>query len=150
MMVRFLLLVLSVFSLAACSLSYKVEEPQVDHIPELVFTEVEYLSYEDGRVRMQMGSTQLEQYRDDNALYGKDVSFSTYNQDGDLSAQGHSQMISVNSTDQQYSFLGDVFIDSLQEDLVVRAQSLHWDGIDQQLTSGVRDTLELVRGSSSG
>lgn len=150
MMVRFLLLVLSVFSLAACSLSYKVEEPQVDHIPELVFTEVEYLSYEDGRVRMQMGSTQLEQYRDDNALYGKDVSFSTYNQDGDLSAQGHSQMIAVNSTDQQYSFLGDVFIDSLQEDLVVRAQSLHWDGIDQQLTSGVRDTLELVRGSSSG
>ena len=150
MMVRFLLLALSVFSFAACSLSYKVEEPQVDHIPELVFMEVEYLSYEDGRVRMQMGSTQLEQYRDDKALYGMEVSFSTYNQEGELSAQGHSQLISVNSTDQQYSLLGEVFIESIQENMVVRAQALKWDGFREQLTAGGNDTLELVRGSSSG
>lgn len=149
MMARFLLLALSLFSLAACSLSYKVEEPQVSHIPELVFTEVEYLSYEDGTVRMQMGSSQLEQYRDDNALYGKGVSFSTYNRKGELSATGRSQMISVNTADKQYSLLGDVFIESIQEDMVVRAQALRWDGTDEQLTAGGNDTLELVRGKGA-
>lgn len=147
MMVRFLLLVFSFFSLAACSLSYKVEEPQVDHIPELVFTDVEYLDYEAGKVSMMMKSSQLEQYRDDSALYGREVSFSTYTQAGELSAQGSSQMISVNTADQQYSLLGDVFIDSIQDDMVVRSQALRWDGVGEQLVSGSSDTLELVRGS---
>lgn len=147
MTARFLLLALSLFPLAACSLSYKVEEPQVDHIPELVFTEVEYLSYEDGTVRMQMGSSQLEQYRDDNAFYGRDVAFSTYNREGKLTAMGRSQLISVNTADKQYSLLGDVFIDSIQDDMMVRSSSLKWDGVGEQLVSGASDTLELVRGS---
>lgn len=146
-MVRFLLLALSIFPLAACSLSYKVEEPQVSHIPELVFTDVEYLDYEDGKVSMMMKSSQLEQYRDDSALYGRAVSFSTYNQGGELSARGSSQMISVNTSDKQYSLLGDVFIDSIQDDMMVRTQSLRWDGVGEQLVSGTSDTLELVRGS---
>ena len=33
---------------------------------------------------------------------------------------------------------------------MVRAQALKWDGVREQLTAGGNDTLELVRGSSSG
>lgn len=146
-MVRFLLLGISIFSLVSCSLSYEVEEPQVSHIPELVFTDVEYLDYEDGMVSMMMHGKQLEQYRDDNALYGREISFSTYDQEGAVSAEGHSDMISINTSGKRYSLLGDVFVNSLEEDFALRAQSLKWDGVREQLAAGVGDAIELVRGN---
>lgn len=87
----------------------------------------------------------LEQYQDDGALYGSQVFFTTYNKEGALSAEGHSQMISANNSDKLYALLGQVEIQSFEEDLVIKANSLNWDGKSEQLVTGALDSIELKK-----
>lgn len=145
-MVRLLLLGFSVFSLVSCSLTYTVEEPEVSHIPELVFFDAEYLSYEEGRMTMRLATQRLEQYQEDDSFYAAQVSFSTYTKDGKLSAEGFCQMIAANPDDEQYTLLGNVSVDSVEEDLLLRARSVRWDGKKEQLVASATDAIELVRG----
>ncbi len=145
-MVRLLLLGFSVLSLVSCSLTYTVEEPEVSHIPELVFFDAEYLSYEDGRMTMRLATQRLEQYQEDDSFYASQVSFSTYTEEGELSAEGFCQMIAANPDEERYTLLGNVSVDSVEEDLLLRARSVQWDGRKEQLVASATDAIELVRG----
>ena len=91
----------------------------------------------------------LEQYQNDGALYGSQVFFTTYNKEGELSAEGRSQMISANNSDELYALLGQVEIQSFEEDLVIKADSLSWDGKAEQLVTGALDTIELKKNSKA-
>lgn len=145
-MTRFFLLVLCVFSLFSCSLTYHSEEPQVSHIPELVFSDARFVSYEDGTVSMILDAYHLEQYQDDSALYGSLVHFTAYNKEGELSAEGSSQMISADSSRKMYSLLGDVEIESFEENVILKTDSISWDGRAEQLVTGSSDTISIRRG----
>ncbi len=146
MTARIPLLSLCIVLLSACSLTYTEEEPEVSHIPELVFSDAEYLSYEDGRMTMRLATQRLEQYQEDDSFYAAHVSFETYTEEGELSAEGFCQMISANPDDERYTLLGDVSVDSVEEDLLLRARSVQWDGRKEQLVASATDAIELVRG----
>ena len=91
----------------------------------------------------------LEQYQNDGALYDSQVFFTTYNKEGELSAEGRSQMISANNSDELYALLGQVEIQSFEEDLVIQSDSLSWDGKAEQLVTGALDTIELKKNSKA-
>ena len=146
---RLFLLVLGSLFLFSCSLTYKSEEPDVTHVPELVFSNARYVSYQEGKVSMVLDADILEQYQNDGALYGSQVFFTTYNKEGELSAEGRSQMISANNSDELYALLGQVEIQSFEEDLVIKADSLSWDGKAEQLVTGALDTIELKKNSKA-
>ena len=145
---RLLILALGSLSLFSCSLTYKSEEPDVTHVPELVFSNARYVSYQEGKVSMVLDADILEQYQNDGALYGSQVFFTTYNKEGELSAEGRSQMISANNSDELYALLGQVEIQSFEEDLVIKADSLSWDGKMEQLVTGALDTIELKKNNN--
>lgn len=147
-MIRFFLLVLCGFFFFSCSLTYHSEEPQVSHIPELVFSDARFVSYEEGKVSMILEATLLEQYQDDSALYGSQVYFTTYNKEGEVSAEGQSQVISANSSRKKYSLLGDVEIESFEDDVIIKTDSISWDGRSEQLITGSSDTISIKKGKS--
>jgi len=149
-MIRLFLLALCGFSLFSCSLTYHSEEPQVSHIPELVFSDARFVSYEDGKVSMILNASLLEQYQDDSALYGSQIHFTTYNKEGKLSSEGSSQMISADSSQKMYSLLGDVEIESLEEDVILKTDSIRWDGRTEQLITGGSDTISIRKGKNQG
>lgn len=147
-MIRFFLLVLCGFFFFSCSLTYHSEEPQVSHIPELVFSDARFVSYEEGKVSMILEATLLEQYQDDSALYGSQVYFTTYNKEGEVSAEGQSQVISANSSRKKYSLLGNVEIESFEDDVIIKTDSISWDGRSEQLITGSSDTISIKKGKS--
>ena len=120
----------------------------MSHIPELVFSDARFVSYDEGRVSMILETSLLEQYQNDSALYGSQVHFTTYNEEGELSAEGSSQMISANSSQKLYSLLGDVEIESFEENMIVRTDSISWDGRTEQLVTGSTDTISIKKGTS--
>ena len=147
-MARFFLLALWGLFLCSCSLNYQSEVAEVAHVPELVFSQARYVNYQEGRVSMVLEAAVLEQYQEDGALYGSQVHFSTYNDEGKLSAEGSCQLISADSSNEQYALLGQVEIKSFEENLILQTQSLSWDGKIQQLVTGLQDTLEITRGAT--
>lgn len=147
-MFRFLLLIFCGFSLFSCSLTYDSEEPQVSHIPELVFSDARFVSYEDGRISMMLETALLEQYQEDSSFYGSQVRFITYNKDGDKSAEGHCQMISANDGEDIYSLLGSVEIESFEENVLLQAESVSWNGQTEQLITGNSETISIRKGNS--
>jgi hypothetical protein len=54
-------------------------------------------------------------------------------------------MISANNSDKLYALLGQVEIQSFEEDLVIKANSLSWDGKSEQLVTGALDSIELKK-----
>lgn len=145
-MSRFFLLLTSGIFFLSCSLTYREAEPEVSHIPELIFSDAEYISYEEGKTSMVLQTNLLEQYREDSSFYASNVSFSTYTEEGELSAQGYCEMISVDSDDKHYTLLGNVVVDSIEEDMVFKAHSMQWDGKSEQLVTSSSDSINLVRG----
>ena len=118
------------------------------HVPELVFSQARYVSYQEGKVSLVLEAAVLEQYQKDGALYGSQVHFSTYNDEEKLSAEGRCQLISADSAKEQYALLGQVEITSFEENLTLHTQSLSWDGKTQQLITDTQDTLELKKGAA--
>ena len=147
-MARLLLLALWGLFLCSCSLTYQSQEPEVAHVPELVFSQARYVSYQDGKVSLVLEAAVLEQYQKDGALYGSQVHFSTYNDEEKLSAEGSCQLISADSSSERYALLGQVEITSFDENLTLHTQSLSWDGKTQQLITDAQDTLELKKGTA--
>lgn len=146
-MARSFLLGLWALCLFSCSLTYQSEDPDVSHVPELVFSDAHFVSYEDGKVSIVLEAGVLEQYQDHSALYGSQIRFASYDKEGKLSAEGRSQMISANSSDKLYSLLGGVEIESFEEDVLFQAESISWDGRSEQLVTGTADIMHLTKGS---
>lgn len=147
---RFLLLFLWGIFLCSCSLTYQSEEPETTHVPELVFSDARYVRYQEGKVSLVLEAALLEQYQEDGALYGSQIHFSTYNDEGSVAAEGSCQLISADSSSELYALLGQVEIKSFEENLVLQAHSLHWNGKTEQLITGNSDALEIKRGVAEG
>jgi len=133
----------------SCSLKYTEEEVSVKGIPEIVFTNAKYLRYEEGIVSAKLYSDELEQYRNDNALYGKNVFFNTFDKSGIISAEGSCDFLSANTSNDKYTLLDNIKIKSFENNIEINAQSLKWDGKTEQLISGSDDSVTIIKDSSS-
>ena len=142
---RSFLLVAFSLSLLSCSLSYQSEEPDVSHVPELVFSEARFASYEAGKMNLVLEAAALEQYQDDGNLYGYQVHFTSYNQEGVAAAEGFSRLLSANTKEEQYTLLGGVEITSFEENMTLKSSGIRWDGNTEQLVTGDGETLELQK-----
>ncbi len=131
--------------LFSCSLKYTEEELEELGVPEIVFSDADYLRYEDGKVVVQMQADELEQYRDDNAMYAKNVNFKTFNAEGNLSAEGTCNLICANTVSDSYVLIGSVDLVSHENKMSLSTQNLSWDGRSEQLTSGERDKVSISK-----
>ena len=59
-------------------------------------------------------------------------------------------MISADSSQKMYSLLGDVEIESFEEDVILKTDSISWDGRTEQLITGGSDTISIRKGKNQG
>lgn len=133
----------------SCSLKYTEDEPEISGVPELVFSDSNYYSYEDGVLYSQMKADLLEQYHEETTMYGRQVTFKTYDKEGGVSAEGSCDLISSNTSSDYYMLLGDVKITSYQENISINGDSLKWNGRTEQLVSGAGETIYIEKGQDA-
>ena len=129
---------------AGCSLKYR-ETPVVDDkVPEFLFTDATMVRYDNNKVSVEVQAKALEQYRNSSESYGKDVSFTSYDE-GEVDTEGKCGYVFSNSDLELYELYDDITLDNHKEKLRVEAQALKWNGKSEQLTSGRGDPVQIQK-----
>ena len=138
------------FCAVSCSLDYGSEEAaETQVIPEYSFTQADFMQYEDGQLSLSMTAAGMEQYRDDDALYGCDISFFVYDEDGSVSADGACGLISADTNTDSYTLSGGIRINGYEEELTFAGEKLRWNGSTEQLAGGSGDTVSITQEGDS-
>ena len=132
-------------ALCSCSLKYDEDESTEDDSPELEFTNVDYKKYEDKVMTSEIKADALEQYKSDDTAYAKNASFKSWNKKAELVAEGSCGYLGLDSDREVYVLFGDIFIDNVEQEFKLEAQSLKWSGKTQMLVSGKEDVVRLER-----
>lgn len=149
-MIKHCFLLSLLFICISCSLTYTQEEPEVDNVPEIIFDDVQFRRYENGRQTSELSADRLEQYRNDDALYSRSSRFKTFNDDGSLSAEGSCNYLSADTGADRYTLIGNIQIVSYDEYLSLSAGNLKWNGKTEQLVTGSGDEVSVSRYQDSG
>ena len=131
--------------LFSCSLKYDEDESTDGDSPELEFVNVDYKKYEDKVMTSQITADALEQYKSDDTAYAKNASFKSWNKRSELVAEGSCGYLGLDSDREVYVLFGDIFIDNVEQEFRLEAQSLKWSGKSQMLVSGKEDEVRLER-----
>ncbi|MBO5137680.1 MAG: LPS export ABC transporter periplasmic protein LptC [Spirochaetaceae bacterium] len=134
--------------ITSCSLVYKEDVPVAKNTPELMFKEAKYLQYQDGNISAELTADELEQYKDDEAMYGKNINFATFNKEGEITAEGSCQMICANITSNFYTLIGNVDIFAHEQNTSLKTENLRWNGKTEQLVCGKEDVVYISKGNT--
>lgn len=139
--IRLILVILQVLFFS-CSLKYGSTVSVEDVVPEFSFEDAKYTRVEDGKVSFYLEAGKLEQYKNSSATYAQDVDFTVY-EDGEITVSGECGYLSADTKTEIYSLHDDIYIDSVEKDLKVKAKNLKWDGKTEQLVSGRTDNVTV-------
>lgn len=130
----------------SCSLNYNEEDSEFSSAaPEFVFKNAKYSRYESTKLKMQLQAQELEQYRDNNSSYAKNVNFSNWDDDGILETEGKCLLLSINSKDEIYTMFDDILIKNYPQKLELKAQNIKWNSKTEQLTSSISETVSIKK-----
>ena len=129
----------------ACSLKYENSISVENSVPEMIAENASFYRTEDGKKTLQIEASKLEQYKSGNSTYAKDISFKTFDKDGKTSTEGKSTYISADSEKEEYILLDDIQVRDAQHGINIFAESLHWNGKTEQLTSGKDEEVTLEK-----
>ena len=65
----------------SCSLKYIETVNSEDKVPEFVFEDTKMVRYENNKPTLEVTAGTLEQYKNSNETYGKDISFTSYDEE---------------------------------------------------------------------
>lgn len=133
--------------LTSCSLRYGMTIYDDSNVPELTFTEVNFSRYENNDKTLEMNAGRLEQYKDGNSIYAKDLSFNII-KDKEVKTRGKCGLLSANTDDKKYVLYNDIQVENIKDELVMNAKNLKWDGKTEQLTSGRNDIVSITKGKT--
>ncbi len=142
--------VFAVFSVFSCSINYNTAiASDTSETPEFVFYKTELTRVEKGDVSVRMTADTLEQYTEENVLYGTNLTFSVFNNDKEKSAAGSSDLFMVNSDTEKYYLLNNAVITSYDQDMQIRSDSIMWDGQTEQLVTSDDLPVRIASGGFS-
>ncbi|MCM1320839.1 MAG: LPS export ABC transporter periplasmic protein LptC [Bacteroides sp.] len=135
--------------LLSCSLKYDSDTDDAEGAPELIFSNVSITRLEDSAVSVKMESRQMEQYRGENAVYAKDISFSLFNKNNEIILEGKCGMLSADNDAEVYGLFSDVEICNYEQNMKISAQNIKWNNKTEQLTSEKNDIVCIAGGQIS-
>lgn len=135
--------------MCACSLKYNTYKSEESSEPELIFTDVDFDRYEDGKKNLELGAKKLEQYKDGNNIYAKDMSFRMLDKDGAVTTQGKCGLLGADTDKKKYMLSDNIEVEHTEDDLIMSAKNLKWDGVSEQLTSGRNDMVTIKKGNTN-
>lgn len=142
------LLLIPAFLFTGCSLKYGTTYQDEANVPEFVFSDAVYSRYEDNSLTTQLSASRLEQYGDGKSMYAKDVDFKVQEKDGTVKTEGSCGLLSSNSEDKKYALYDDIKIYNKNDDMLVTADTLKWDGKSEQLVSSRNDMVSIKKGGT--
>jgi LPS export ABC transporter protein LptC len=137
-----LTLILLFFS---CSLKYSETVNSEDKVPEFVFEDTKMIRYEDNKPSLEVSAATLEQYKNTNESYGKDISFISYDKEGKTETEGSCGIIFADTGKKIYELYDDINVYNAPEKMRFFANVLKWDGATEQLTSGRSDMVKIEK-----
>ena len=131
--------------LPSCSLKYSETVDAGEKVPEFVFEETKMTRYENKKATLEMSADVLEQYKNTNATYAKNVKFSSFNDDGELSTEGSCGLMYADSDKKIYELYEDISLYNADEKMRFYANVLKWNEKTEQLTSGRGDVVKIEK-----
>ena len=139
----------SLFIFLGCSLKYSQSYQDESNVPEFIFTDAVYTKYEDDAKKLSLSAGVLEQYKEGNSMYARDVSFQLLKKTGEIETEGSCKLLSANSDEEKYTLYDDIKIKNFDENLEVTAGSIRWNGKSEQLTSSRNDMVTIKKGDTT-
>ena len=139
----------SLFIFLGCSLKYSQSYQDESNVPEFIFTDAVYTKYEDDAKKLTLSAGVLEQYKEGNSMYARDVSFQLLKKTGEIETEGSCKLLSANSDEEKYTLYDDIKIKNFDENLEVTAGSIRWNGKSEQLTSSRNDMVTIKKGDTT-
>lgn len=141
--------IFSLFIFLGCSLKYSQSYQDESNVPEFIFTDAVYTKYEDDAKKLSLSAGVLEQYKEGNSMYARDVSFQLLKKTGEIETEGSCKLLSANSDEEKYTLYDDIKIKNFDENLEVTAGSIRWNGKSEQLTSSRNDMVTIKKGDTT-
>jgi len=142
---KILFLLSTIFLFFSCSVRYEDVVNTEESTPELVFQNIKMSRYENRQITVEMEAEFLEQYKNTEETYGKGISFSAYNEDGELTTQGACGLLMVDTNKDLYELYDNIELLNNSEKIKFYASVLKWDGKTEQLTSGKGDMVRIEK-----
>lgn len=139
----------SLFIFLGCSLKYSQSYQDESNVPEFIFADAVYTKYEDDAKKLSLSAGVLEQYKEGNSMYARDVSFQLLKKTGEIETEGSCKLLSANSDEEKYTLYDDIKIKNFDENLEVTAGSIRWNGKSEQLTSSRNDMVTIKKGDTT-
>ena len=129
---------------SACSLKYEDTVQVESRVPEFVFENTTMTRYEDNAITFKMNAGTLEQYKNSNQTYAKDVNFAAY-EDNEISTEGSCGLLSADSDTEIYTLYDEIQLFNHSESMKFYANVIKWNAKNEQLTSGRGDMVRIEK-----
>ena len=130
---------------SSCSLKYDETVNAEETNPEFVFTHAKMIRYKDGNESVKVYADSIEQYKDSDITYGKNVSFTTYDDEHKVETEGSCGYLYADSEKEIYELYDGIKLYNKAQNTNFFANMLKWNGKSEQLTGGKRDTARIEK-----
>ncbi len=101
--------------------------------------------YENKKTTLEMSAEALEQYKDTNETYARNITFSSFDKDGKLSTEGTCGLLHADSDKKIYELYDEISLYNVEEKMRFYANVLRWNEKTEQLTSGRGDVVKIEK-----
>ena len=131
--------------LSSCSLKYTETVHSEDKVPEFVFEDTKLVRYENTEPTLEVTAGTLEQYKNSNETYGKNIAFTAYDKKGQVETEGSCGILFADSGKKLYELYDDIELYNAPEKVRFQDSALKWNGRSEQLTSGRSDMVKIEK-----
>ena len=103
------------------------------------------IRYESNKPTLEVSAGVLEQYKDSNSSYAKDIAFKSYDKEGKLITEGSCGLLYADTDKKIYELYDDINLYNVDEKMRFYANSLKWNERTEQLMSGRGDMVKVEK-----
>ena len=114
-------------------------------MPEFVFEDTKLVRYEKSDSTLELSAQALEQYKNSNETYGRNVEFISYDKEGNVETEGSCGILFADTGKKLYELYDGIELYNAPEKMRFYADALKWNGRSEQLTSGRGDMVRIEK-----
>lgn len=132
--------------LCSCSLDYGTKDDDESSAPEFIFDDIQMVKIENGKKDSVIQADKMEQYRNIDAVFAQNVTFTVYNDEEKISIEGLCGLLSADNDNDIYTLSGEVEVTAYEQNLQIECSSLRWNNETEQLTNGKNELVTITSG----
>ena len=134
-----------IFLSVSCTLKYGENVNAEETNPEFVFNHARLVRYEKGSETVVVNADNIEQYKDSDITYSKNVTFTTYDDDHKVETEGYCGLLYADNENELYELYDGIKLYNRSQNTNFFANMLKWNGKTEQLTGARRDTAKIEK-----